>query len=164
MAKRGWPHVDNPVAVGQRIREARLNAGLSQRQLAFQGCTAVYICRIEQGQRVPSLQVLRELAHRLNVDEDWLALGIEPDTVREQNLEPLYRFEDETLQALAWLGELPIESLHVIVSLAPWFYPNSETDPTGAIALLFAEAIEKLASRTVPQLNEIIELMEAQDQ
>ena len=71
--KRGWPHVDNPEAVGKRLKEARLAAGMSQRELSFPGCTAVYICRIERGDRVPSLQVLRELARRLGVEEDHLA-------------------------------------------------------------------------------------------
>lgn len=75
MSKRGWPHVDDPHAVGRRLKEARQRAGKSQRELAFPGCTAVYICRIERGDRVPSLQVLRELARRLGVDEDWLATG-----------------------------------------------------------------------------------------
>jgi tetratricopeptide (TPR) repeat protein len=75
MSKRGWPHVDSPEAVGRRLKESRLKAGLSQRELAFPGCTAVYICRIEQGDRVPSLQVVRELSRRLGVDEDWLATG-----------------------------------------------------------------------------------------
>jgi tetratricopeptide (TPR) repeat protein len=75
MSKRAWPHVDDPVAVGMRLKEARLAAGLSQRELSFPGCTAVYICRIERGDRVPSLQVLRELANRVGVDEDYLATG-----------------------------------------------------------------------------------------
>ncbi len=75
MSKRDWPHVDSPEGVGRRLKEARLAAGLSQRELAFQGCTAVYICRIEGGDRVPSLQVLRELARRLGIDEDYLATG-----------------------------------------------------------------------------------------
>jgi tetratricopeptide (TPR) repeat protein len=48
---------------------------MSQRELAFPGCTAVYICRIERGDRVPSLQVLRELARRLGIDEQFLATG-----------------------------------------------------------------------------------------
>jgi tetratricopeptide (TPR) repeat protein len=77
MSKRGWPHVDDPVAVGRRLKDARLAAGMSQRELSFPGCTAVYVCRIERGDRVPSLQVLRELARRLEVDEDFLATGIE---------------------------------------------------------------------------------------
>jgi tetratricopeptide (TPR) repeat protein len=75
MSKRGWPHVDSPEGVGKRLKEARLAAGLSQRELSFPGCTAVYICRIERGDRVPSLQLLRELARRLGVDEDFLATG-----------------------------------------------------------------------------------------
>jgi tetratricopeptide (TPR) repeat protein len=48
---------------------------MSQRELSFPGCTAVYICRIERGDRVPSLQLLRELARRLGVDEEYLATG-----------------------------------------------------------------------------------------
>jgi len=85
MSKRGWPHVDDPAAVGTRLKEARLAAGLSQRELSFPGCTAVYICRIERGDRVPSLQLLRELARRLGVDEDYLATG----TVRVDEVDEL---------------------------------------------------------------------------
>ena len=55
------PHVDDPVAMGRRLREARIASGLSQRELAFPGCSPAYISRIEQGERIPSLQVLRDL-------------------------------------------------------------------------------------------------------
>ena len=55
-------HVDDPAAVGRRLKEARLAAGLSQRQLSFPGCSAAYISRLEAGDRVPSLQLLRKLA------------------------------------------------------------------------------------------------------
>ena len=51
------PHYDDPAAVGRRVFEAREAAGLSQRELAFPGCSAAYISRIERGERVPSLQV-----------------------------------------------------------------------------------------------------------
>ena len=77
MSKRGWPHVDDPVSVGRRLKDARLAAGMSQRELSFPGCTAVYICRIERGDRVPSLQVLRELARRVGVSEEYMAMGSE---------------------------------------------------------------------------------------
>jgi transcriptional regulator with XRE-family HTH domain len=69
------PHVDDPVAVGRRLTEARESAGLSQRELAFPGCSAAYISRIERGERIPSLQVLRELAQRSGVSETFLAWG-----------------------------------------------------------------------------------------
>ena len=62
-------YYDDPVAVGSRIKQARLAAGMSQKQLAFAGCTAAYVSRIEQGDRVPSLQILREFARRLGVGE-----------------------------------------------------------------------------------------------
>jgi tetratricopeptide (TPR) repeat protein len=68
-------HVDDATAVGQRLREARTSAGLTQRQLAYPGCTAAYISLIESGARVPSYQVLLELGRRLGVSADHLATG-----------------------------------------------------------------------------------------
>ncbi len=69
------PHYDHPAAVGRRLFEGRVEAGLSQRELAFPGCSAAYISRIERGERVPSLQVLRELARRIGLSEAELAFG-----------------------------------------------------------------------------------------
>jgi len=68
-------HVDDPAAVGRRLKEARERAGLSQRRLSFRGCSPAYISRIESGGRTPSLQLLRELGTRLGVTETWLATG-----------------------------------------------------------------------------------------
>jgi transcriptional regulator with XRE-family HTH domain len=69
------PHIDDPQAVGRRLLEARSAARLSQRALAFPGCSAAYISRVERGERIPSLQVLRELALRCDVNETFLAWG-----------------------------------------------------------------------------------------
>jgi transcriptional regulator with XRE-family HTH domain len=71
------PHYDDPAAVGKRVFEAREAAGLSQRELAFPGCSAAYISRIERGERIPSLQVMRELARRTGSSEHALAFGRE---------------------------------------------------------------------------------------
>ena len=71
------PHYDDPVAVGHRLHEAREAAGISQRELAFPGCSAAYISRIERGERIPSLQVMRELARRIGISESALAYGRE---------------------------------------------------------------------------------------
>ncbi|MGL6280017.1 MAG: helix-turn-helix domain-containing protein [Gaiella sp.] len=65
------------MAVGRRVHEAREAAGLSQRELAFPGCSAAYISRIERGERIPSLQVLREIARRTGATESGLAYGKE---------------------------------------------------------------------------------------
>jgi tetratricopeptide (TPR) repeat protein len=77
--RRASTHVDDPVAVGQRLREARAAAGLTQRDLSFDGCTAAYVSRIEAGARTPSLQVLHEFAKRLDVRPEYLATGQAPD-------------------------------------------------------------------------------------
>jgi len=77
MPRRKSTHVDNPVEVGRRLKEARERAGLSQRQLSFPGCSPAYISRIEAGDRIPSLQLLREMGRRLGVSEDYLATGSE---------------------------------------------------------------------------------------
>jgi tetratricopeptide (TPR) repeat protein len=73
--RRPSTHVDDPVAVGHRLREARQAAGLTQRQLSFEGCTSAYVSRIEAGARVPSLQILHEFAKRLGVTPEYLATG-----------------------------------------------------------------------------------------
>jgi tetratricopeptide (TPR) repeat protein len=77
MPRQKSTHVDNPEAVGRRLKAAREDAGLSQRQLSFPGCSPAYISRIESGDRIPSLQLLRELGRRLGVSEDYLATGAE---------------------------------------------------------------------------------------
>lgn len=70
-------HIDSPAQLGTRLREARERAGMSQRQLAFEGCTAAYISRLEAGARVPSLQMVNELASRLGVSSQWLSTGVD---------------------------------------------------------------------------------------
>ncbi|HVS86207.1 MAG TPA: helix-turn-helix domain-containing protein [Gaiellaceae bacterium] len=70
-------HVDDPRRFGQRLREARENAGLSQHALSFPGCTNAYLSRIEAGERTPSLQLIHELARRLDVSPEWLATGVD---------------------------------------------------------------------------------------
>jgi len=66
--RRPSTHVDDPAAVGARIRAARLEAGLKQRELTFDGCTPAYLSRVEAGQRIPSLQILTRLAERLGTN------------------------------------------------------------------------------------------------
>ena len=73
MPRQKSTHVDSAAAVGRRVREVRERLGLRQSDLAFPGCTAAYVSRIEAGTRIPSLQVLREIGKRLRVSADYLA-------------------------------------------------------------------------------------------
>ena len=104
-------HVDDPAAVGRRIKDARIDAGLSQRQLSFPGCSAAYISRLEAGDRVPSLQLLRKLAQKLSADEQYLATGVE----REQA--PPELVEAEVARRLT----------------GAWDRPPEENRPTGGL-------------------------------
>ncbi len=93
-------HIDSPREVGIRLKAARERAGLSQRQLSFPGCTAAYISRIEAGARVPSLQMINQLALRIEVSGQWLATGVDSET-----LEPLQLIEAEVALRLGEVAE-----------------------------------------------------------
>ncbi len=69
-----------------RLKASRERAGFSQRQLAFPGCTAAYISRLEAGARVPSLQMVNQLALRLDVSGQWLATGVESTALEPTEL------------------------------------------------------------------------------
>jgi tetratricopeptide (TPR) repeat protein len=75
MARLTGTHIDDRAAFAVRLRQTRLAKGLRQVDLSFPGCSVGYVARLEAGHRVPSLQVIRELARRLEVDEQWLARG-----------------------------------------------------------------------------------------
>jgi transcriptional regulator with XRE-family HTH domain len=123
MPRRPSTHVDSPAAVGSRVAGARKAAGLTQRQLAFAGCTAAYISRIEAGARIPSYQILREFANRLGVSADYLATGV------EETDEPDILFEAEVALRLDKLEQ------------AEQLYERVREDPdSDAVAVACAEA------------------------
>ncbi len=72
MPRKKSTHVAEPLVTGRRLREARERVGLSQRGLAFPGCSAAYISRVEAGDRIASPRVLGELALRLRVNYEYL--------------------------------------------------------------------------------------------
>jgi transcriptional regulator with XRE-family HTH domain len=68
--------------VGERIRQRRLELGLSQRDLAEPGVSYANISRIEANARRPSVHALRKLARKLQVSVHWLETG-EPDPAEQ---------------------------------------------------------------------------------
>src|SRR2546422_5189764 len=86
MPRQKSDHVDSAAALAERLRGARQRAGLSQRALARGICTPAYVSRLEKGERIPSLQLLRQLAERLEVDADELASGA-PRSIEDPLLE-----------------------------------------------------------------------------
>jgi tetratricopeptide (TPR) repeat protein len=133
-------HIDSPRELGIRLKASRERVGLSQRQLAFPGCTAAYISRLEAGARVPSLQMINQLALRLEVTGQWLATGVDAAV-----LEPVELLEAEVALRLGEIDEA--ERL---------FQAHLDTDDSARAAALaglgqisfragrFDEAIERL--------------------
>src|SRR5436305_961998 len=73
-------------SVGQRVRRLRLARGMTQRQLSVPGVSYAYVSRIESGERLPSLKVLRILARRLGVPLDYLETGARVPAAAEREL------------------------------------------------------------------------------
>jgi tetratricopeptide (TPR) repeat protein len=144
-------HVDDPAAVGRRLRDAREQAGLSQRQLSFPGCSPAYISRIEAGDRIPSLQLLREMGRRLGVSEDYLATGRERALFEEDELvaaDVAMRLDDQETAERLFAEALeqaatPDEQARALAGLGQLAFRQG--DPHGAIERL--EAARALPTR-----------------
>jgi transcriptional regulator with XRE-family HTH domain len=67
-----------PKAVGKRIRERRLELGLTQRSIGEPGSSYAYISRIESGERSPSIEALIAIAEKLETTALVLLTG-DPD-------------------------------------------------------------------------------------
>ena len=64
------------MTIGQRIKEARKNTGLTQRELAERSGTATgTIQQYELGKRQPRIEQLQRIASALDVDVNWLMNG-----------------------------------------------------------------------------------------
>ena len=68
--------------LGQRLKQARIEAGLSQRQLCGEEITRNMLSQIESGKAKPSMQTLTYLAQKLGKSISWF---LEEDTVTSPN-------------------------------------------------------------------------------
>jgi tetratricopeptide (TPR) repeat protein len=73
--------------VGERLRKARVQKGLTQGELASPNYSAAYVSVIESGKRAPSEKVLRHFAKRLGVTFEELATGRPPDAEAQLQLD-----------------------------------------------------------------------------
>ncbi|HXV58837.1 MAG TPA: tetratricopeptide repeat protein [Gaiellaceae bacterium] len=66
-----------PATLGQRLRQARVDAGLTQSELAEQRFSKQYVSQIERDQLRPTDATIDWLAQRLGVDREYLATGVD---------------------------------------------------------------------------------------
>ena len=98
---------DRPLArsIGVRIHQARLNAGLTQQQLAGERYTKAYVSALENGLSKPSMAALNYLASRLGVTSTALMAG---DADRWSRIEA-----DVLLASGRWQDALDIYDSHL---------------------------------------------------
>ena len=67
------------VRLGERLRQLRVAAGLTQSELAGSRFSKEYVSQIERGKTRPARETVEWLAERLGVDADFLANGVTAD-------------------------------------------------------------------------------------
>src|SRR5712672_332415 len=68
-----------PPRLGERLRQLRVAAGLTQSELAGDRFSKEYISQIERGKTRPTRETIEWLAARLGVDAGFLANGVGTD-------------------------------------------------------------------------------------
>jgi transcriptional regulator with XRE-family HTH domain len=83
----------NPQVIGARIRQKRLEGGLSQTGLAEKiGVSPPAINRFEKGIKTPSIETLAKLAKALGASTDFLlGAGSENDVFLDEELRNVFR-------------------------------------------------------------------------
>src|ERR671932_618370 len=113
--------------LGERLRQLRVAAGLTQSELAGDRFSKEYVSQIERGKTRPARETIEWLAERLGVDADFLANGVTADqrgrveaalargealTEANREEEALTEFEDVRTAVLATgLAELEVRAL-----------------------------------------------------
>ncbi len=75
---------------GGRLRQLRLNAGLSQSDLASGLMSPSHMSLLESGRRTPSSELVERLAERLGVSVDFLATGPKARALESQRKDLLF--------------------------------------------------------------------------
>lgn len=123
--------------LGQKIRAARLEAGLSQRQLCGDTITRNMLSQIENGSAKPSMQTLSYLAGQLGKSVSFF---LDEDTVTSPNQQVMARARE------AWQADMPAEVQRVLTDYrAPDPVFDSERQLLECLALLAqaSHALEK---------------------
>src|SRR5215475_14271284 len=67
------------IRLGERLRQPRVAAGLTQSELAGDRFSKEYVSQIERGKTRPTAETIEWLARRLGVDPSFLAHGVSVD-------------------------------------------------------------------------------------
>ncbi|HEX7835577.1 MAG TPA: helix-turn-helix domain-containing protein [Pseudolysinimonas sp.] len=94
--------------IGARLRDARLQRGLSLRSVAQAlGVSASLISQVETGKTQPSVSTLYAMVNHLGVSMDEL-LGVVPTSASPERESPLFGHSGKVLPAVQRAGENPV--------------------------------------------------------
>ena len=106
------PVAADALRLGERVRQLRSAAGLTQSDLAGDRCSKEYVSQIERGKTRPTRETIEWLAARLGVDAGFLASGVAADERSRvegalARAEALYEAGDDTEAATAFESLVP---------------------------------------------------------
>src|ERR1700746_724097 len=76
---RTTPAIPRGSRLGDRLRQLRVSAGMTQTDLAGERFSKEYVSQIERGKTRPTRETLEWLAQQLGGDADFLANGVSTD-------------------------------------------------------------------------------------
>ncbi len=125
------------MTLGERLKQARLEAGLSQRQLCGEQLTRNMLSQIESGKAKPSMQTLAYLAQTLKKPISWF---LEEETVTSPN---------QQVMAAARQSYSDSQYLHALERLESYREPDAMFDRERW--LLKALCLMKLAGEAIAE-------------
>ncbi|GIH08030.1 transcriptional regulator [Rhizocola hellebori] len=154
--------------LGARIRDLRVERGLTQRELAEPGYSRGFLAAVESGHRVPTDEALAYLADRLGVGTDDLRYG-RPIGVREELVERLAQVRrrlsagddgfaaSEAARVLAEAQRYHLPDLAGLARLVEGDVLLHRNDPAAALAAFRAAAAEPItgvvAAETIARVS-----------
>jgi tetratricopeptide (TPR) repeat protein len=93
-------------SLGERVRHLRINAGLTQTDLAGERFSKEYVSQIERGKTRPTDETIAWLAERLAVDPGFLLHGV--SSGERERVEGVIARAEATLESFDYDGALPI--------------------------------------------------------
>src|ERR671916_3062181 len=109
--------------LGDRLRQLRINSGLTQTDLAGERFSKEYVSQIERGKTRPTRETVAWLAERLGVDENYLLHGV--SSSERDRIESVVARAEAALEAHQY-GDVPTILASVPSSLAGVQAPELE--------------------------------------
>ena len=136
------------LGLGERLRQLRVAAGLTQGELAGERFSKEYVSQIERGKTRPTSETIGWLAERLGVDATFLANGVSTD-------------ERGRVEGTLARGEALIESDRCAEALTEYDALRTAVRATGSPELEFRALVGEARARTADgQVRESIALLE----